>query len=57
MHPSQIALIKQTILRTDARRWAAHVEEVLGADEPELRRATLAMDLPVTQKAAFDLLA
>ena len=57
MHPSQIALIKQTILRTDARRWAAHVEEVLGADEPELRRATLAMDLCVTQKPAFDLLA
>ena len=57
MHPSQIASIKQTVLRTDARRWAAHVEEVLGADEPELRRATLAMDLPVTQKTAFDLLA
>ena len=57
MHPSQIASIKQTVLRTDARRWAAHVEEVLGADEPELRRATLAMDLPVTQKPAFDLLA
>ena len=57
MHPSQIASIKQTVLRTDARRWAAHVEEVLGADEPELRRATLAMDLCVTQKPAFDLLA
>ena len=57
MHPSQIASIKQTVLRTDARRWAVHVEEVLGADEPELRRATLAMDLPVTQKPAFDLLA
>ena len=57
MHPSQIASIKQTVLRTEARRWAAHVEEVLGADEPELRRAMLAMDLPVTQKPAFDLLA
>ena len=57
MHPSQIASIKQTVLRTDARRWAAHVEEVLGADEPELRCATLAMEMHPTQKLAPEVLA
>ena len=48
MHPSQIASIKQAVLRTDSRRWAAHVAQVLGADEPELRCAKLAMELPLT---------
>ena len=37
MHPSQMASIKQRILRTDARRWAAALQEVLEADEPEAR--------------------
>jgi len=35
MHPSQIAAIKQRVLRTDARRWAMHLENVLTADDPE----------------------
>jgi phosphotransferase system enzyme I (PtsI) len=45
MHPSQIAAIKQRVLRTDTRRWAAHIEDVLAADEPErvYRAAALAV--------------
>jgi phosphoenolpyruvate-protein phosphotransferase (PTS system enzyme I) len=35
MHPSQIASIKQRVLRTDARRWAMQLERVLTADDPE----------------------
>jgi phosphotransferase system enzyme I (PtsI) len=35
MHPSQIAAIKQRVLRTDARRWAAHLQRVLASDDPE----------------------
>ena len=57
MHPSQIASIKQTVLRTDARRWAAQVEQVLGADEPELRCAGLAMELSPSQKLASEAMA
>jgi phosphotransferase system enzyme I (PtsI) len=34
MHPSQIASIKQRVLRTDARRWALQLERVLLADDP-----------------------
>ena len=45
MHPSQIASIKQRILRTDLRRWAAQVEQVLGADDPE--RACAAVEFAV----------
>lgn len=35
MHPSQIAAIKQRVLRTDARRWATQLSGVLNADDPE----------------------
>lgn len=35
MHPSQIASIKQRVLRTDARRWAQQLERMLAADDPE----------------------
>ena len=35
MHPSQIAAIKQRVLRADTRRWAAQLEAVLGADDPQ----------------------
>ena len=35
MHPSQIASIKQRVLRTDARRWATRLERILAADDPE----------------------
>jgi phosphoenolpyruvate-protein phosphotransferase (PTS system enzyme I) len=35
MHPSQISAIKQRVLRADARRWAARMEHVLQADDPQ----------------------
>lgn len=35
MHPSQIAAVKQRILRSDAARLAARVEIVLSSDDPE----------------------
>ena len=34
MHPSQVLSIKQRVLRTDARRWAASLEQMLQADDP-----------------------
>ena len=35
MHPSQIVAIKERILATDARRWAAALRRILAADDPE----------------------
>ncbi|WP_280152986.1 phosphoenolpyruvate--protein phosphotransferase [Piscinibacter sp. XHJ-5] len=35
MHPSQISAIKQRVLRTDARRWAARLEQILHAEDPQ----------------------
>ncbi|HSC65950.1 MAG TPA: phosphoenolpyruvate--protein phosphotransferase [Caldimonas sp.] len=35
MHPSQIVTIKERVLATDASRWSAAVERVIGADDPE----------------------
>ena len=52
MHPSQIASIKQTVLRTDVRRWAAQVEKVLDAEEPELCCAGLKMEMSPPQRLA-----
>jgi phosphotransferase system enzyme I (PtsI) len=45
MHPSQIAAIKQRVLRTDARRWALQLERILASDDPETecRRAAIAV--------------
>jgi phosphotransferase system enzyme I (PtsI) len=37
MHPSQVAAIKQRVLRTDVRRWERCIEAVLAADDPETR--------------------
>jgi phosphoenolpyruvate-protein phosphotransferase (PTS system enzyme I) len=37
MHPSQIASIKQRVLRADTRRWVAQLHEVLAADDPQAR--------------------
>jgi len=34
MHPSQIASIKQRVLRADTHRWAARLGQVLHADDP-----------------------
>ena len=39
MHPSQIAAVKQLILRTDTRRVAARLDEVMASDEPALAAA------------------
>ncbi len=52
MHPAQIASIKQRVLRTDARRWAACVEGVLSSDEPERQCAITADALSLAQGAA-----
>ena len=35
MHPSQVLLVKQRVLRTDATRWAANLEHVLQAEDPQ----------------------
>jgi phosphotransferase system enzyme I (PtsI) len=35
MHPSQIATIKQRVLRAESKRWAARVAGVLASDDPE----------------------
>ena len=35
MHPSQVSSIKQCVLNTDTRRWAAWLDRVLEADDPE----------------------
>ena len=35
MHPARIAAIKQRVLRIDTRPWAAQLETILDADEPE----------------------
>jgi len=51
MHPAQIASIKQRVLRTDARRWAACVEDVLASDEPERQCAITAEALSLAQGA------
>lgn len=35
MHPSQVSTIKQRVLRSDTRRWAGSIDEVLNADNPQ----------------------
>jgi len=35
MHPTQIVTIKERVRVTDASRWAAAIERVIGADDPE----------------------
>ena len=52
MHPSQIASIKQRVLRTDARRWAGQVEQVLSADDPEACCAAVALSLASAHRGA-----
>jgi len=52
MHPSQISSVKQRVLRTDARRWSAKLDQVLLADEPqvvcvELQRGLASISAPV----------
>ena len=50
MHPSQISSIKQRVLRTDVRRWAARLDRTLCADDPEAQWATAATALSSTQR-------
>ena len=35
MHPSQISAVKQRVLRADARRWAAKLQQILDSDDPQ----------------------
>ncbi|HVN34007.1 MAG TPA: phosphoenolpyruvate--protein phosphotransferase [Casimicrobiaceae bacterium] len=35
MHPSQISTIKQRVLTTDSRPWAAMLDQLLASDDPE----------------------
>jgi phosphoenolpyruvate-protein phosphotransferase (PTS system enzyme I) len=43
MHPTQIATIKQRVLRADSSRWAARVSGIVASDDPEREcRPTLA---------------
>jgi len=49
MHPSQIAAIKQRVLRTEARRWTAQLERVLAADDPQLECIRVAKALSPSQ--------
>ena len=51
MHPSQIASIKQRVLRTDARRWAMQLDRVLGADDPESECKNAAQIVSPQQRA------
>jgi phosphotransferase system enzyme I (PtsI) len=56
MHPTQIAKVKQRVLRTDASRWALHVREILESDQPlesvAQVRARLATPQPLVNTAA-----
>jgi len=51
MHPSQISAIKQRVLRADARRWAARLEQVLQAEDPQLECVELHRALANTPAA------
>ncbi|MEO7151512.1 MAG: phosphoenolpyruvate--protein phosphotransferase [Burkholderiaceae bacterium] len=35
MHPSQIATIKERLLRTDAARWATRTSDIVGSEDPQ----------------------
>jgi phosphoenolpyruvate-protein phosphotransferase (PTS system enzyme I) len=50
MHPSQIAAIKQRVLRTDAKRWSAHLGRVLAADDPQQECLLVAQSLSSRQR-------
>ena len=56
MHPSQIASIKQRLLRTDARRWATRTQEVLASDDPERQCAIAAAQLAMHKRGSEGLL-
>ena len=41
MHPTQVASVKQKVLRSDTRRLAALLEAVLTSDDPEQKAGEL----------------
>jgi phosphoenolpyruvate-protein phosphotransferase (PTS system enzyme I) len=45
MHPSQVASIKQRVLRTDVRKWATHLRDILLSDDPERQCAATALQV------------
>ncbi len=45
MHPSQVASIKQRVLRTDVRKWATHLRDILSSDDPERQCAATALQV------------
>jgi phosphotransferase system enzyme I (PtsI) len=49
MHPSQIASVKQKVLRTDARRWASGLMQIVEADSPETAHVAMAAALSMAQ--------
>ena len=44
MHPSQIAAVKQCVLRADTRRWAPRLPDVLRSEDPQALLATFTAD-------------
>ncbi len=54
MHPSQVATIKQRVLRADAGRWSAQIGSVLEADDPEAQNQVIRQTLSVQQARGED---
>jgi phosphoenolpyruvate-protein phosphotransferase (PTS system enzyme I) len=57
MHPTQIAAIKQKVLRADTRRLSAHVETILSNEDPQQACAQLSVgstapNAPATESTA-----
>ena len=52
MHPSQVATIKQRVLRADASRWAARLASVLESDNPEEQNKAIRQTLFIHQAQA-----
>ena len=55
MHPSQVAAIKQRILRTDTRRWASALREILEAESPEGKYLSVQQSISSSQAYAAPL--
>ena len=56
MHPSQVASIKQRVLRTDARRWASCLAAMLESDDPERQCISTAQLLSSTARSESTLI-
>ena len=54
MHPSLILAVKQRVLRTDARRWAASLDKLLHADDPQQTCITVQRSLANAPLGAQD---